>query len=248
MRYSKLSEHKLNKGVFLTPFHSILSMHELEDEKSWSYGRMPEYLWIGLILKYYGREKGFIKLNRIISVLHHLAPELSTARLSQILKLDSDIQKEFYKFIVQIGAGEALAPLTIYLTTSKAPIFAEYFYSREQSIEYRCKKIVQTMNDIMYHQSNEATDIRFIALYFYLISGKMHIQKDQVDLLSAYPTTKHEDELMHIARSVVRSLEIIALTFEETETEYLKGFWRCVSEMTDCNIYILLIFLKKIEM
>ena len=239
MRYSKLSEHKLSKGVFLTPFHSILSMHELEDEKSWTYGRMPEYLWIGLILKYYGREKGFIKLNRIISVLHHLAPKLSTARLSQILKLDSDIQKEFYKYIVQIGAGEALAPLTIYLTTSKAPIFTEYFYSREQSIEYRCKKIVQTMNDIMYHQSNEATDIRFIALYFYLISGKMHIQKDQVDLLSAYPTTKHEDELMHRARSVVRSLEIIALTFEETETEYLKGFWRCVSEMTDCNIYII---------
>lgn len=91
MRYTKLSEHKLNKGVFLTPFHSILSMHELEDEKSWSYGRMSEYLWIGLILKHYGREEGFIKLNRIISVLHHLAPELGTGRLSQILKLDSDI-------------------------------------------------------------------------------------------------------------------------------------------------------------
>lgn len=239
MRYTKLSEHKFSKGVFVTPFHSILSMRELEDEKSWAYGRMPEYLWIGLILKYFGREEGFIKLNGIISVLHHLAPELSTARLSQILKLDSDIQKEFYKFIVQIGAGEALAPLTIYLTTSKAPIFAEYFYSREQSIEYRCKKIVQTMNDIMYHQSNEATDIRFIALYIYLVSGKLHIQKNQADLLSAYPKTKHEDEIMHTARPLVRSMEIIVLTFEETETEYLKGFWRCVSEMTDCNIFVI---------
>lgn len=239
MRYTKLSEHKLNKGVFVTPFHSILSMHELEDEKSWAYGRMPEYLWIGLILKYYGREEGFKKLNIIISKLHNLAPELSTARLSHILKLDSDIQKEFYKSIVQIGAGEALAPLTIYLTTSKAPIFAEFFYSREQSIEYRCKKIVQTMNDIMYHQSNEATDIRFIALYLYLVSGKLHIQKNQADLLSAYPKTKHEDEIMHRARPLVRAMEITVLTFEETETEYLKGFWKCVSEMTDCNIYII---------
>ena len=239
MRYTKLSEHKFNKGVFVTPFNSILSMRELEDEKSWAYGRMPEYLWIGLILKYYGREEGFQKLNRIISELHHLAPELSTARLSQILKLDNDVQKEFYKFIVQIGAGEALAPLTIYLTTSKAPIFAEYFYSREQSIEYRCKKIVQTMNDIMYHQSNEATDIRFIALYIYLVSGKLHIQKNQADLLSVYTKTKHEDEIMHTARPLVRAMEIIVLTFEETETEYLKGFWRCVSEMTDCNIFVI---------
>ena len=95
MRYTKLSEHKFNKGVFVTPFNSILSMRELEDEKSWAYGRMPEYLWIGLILKYYGREEGFQKLNRIISELHHLAPELSTARLSQILKLDNDVQKEW---------------------------------------------------------------------------------------------------------------------------------------------------------
>ena len=24
-------------------------MQELSDEKSWTYGRMPEYIWIGLI-------------------------------------------------------------------------------------------------------------------------------------------------------------------------------------------------------
>ena len=70
-------------------------MQEFEDEKSWTYGRMPEYLWIGLILKYYGREDGLRKSYGIISALHKLVPVLYTARLSQILKLDTDIQKQY---------------------------------------------------------------------------------------------------------------------------------------------------------
>ena len=52
MRRSKLSDHTFQKGKFITPINAIPLMHELEDEKSWTYGRMPEYLWIGLILKW----------------------------------------------------------------------------------------------------------------------------------------------------------------------------------------------------
>lgn len=53
MQRSKLSDHVFKKGKFITPFNSIPFMKEIEDEKSWAYGRMPEYLWMGLILKYY---------------------------------------------------------------------------------------------------------------------------------------------------------------------------------------------------
>ena len=51
MRYSKLSDHLFKKGKFITPMNSFPLMQELNDEKSWSYGRLPEYLWIGLVLK-----------------------------------------------------------------------------------------------------------------------------------------------------------------------------------------------------
>ena len=237
MRNSKLSDHTFKKGKFITPINSLPMMQEFEDEKSWTYGRMPEYLWIGLLLKYYGREEGLRKSYGIISALHKLAPDLYTARLSQIIKLDTDIQKSFYDYIVCMGAKEALAPLTIYLTASRAPVFAECFYCPEQSIDDRCEAIVQTMRDIMDHQSNEATDIRFVALYFNQLSGKVHLLKEQVDLLVAYPASKHSDEIMRMARPTVRSLEMMILTFANTDSEYLKGFWRCVSEMTECNIF-----------
>ncbi|MBS6474547.1 MAG: hypothetical protein KH354_00950 [Clostridiales bacterium] len=239
MGHSKLSNHTFIKGKFITPINSIPNMQELSDEKSWTYGRMPEYLWIGLILKRFGREEGLRKSYGIISVLHELAPDLYTARLSQILKLNIDIQKTFYNYIISIGAKEALVPLTIFLTASKAPTFAECFYCPEQSVEDRCEAIIQTMREIMDHQSNESTDVRFVALYFNLLSGKVHLLKEQIDLLTAYPKTEHTDEIMRMARPAVRSHEMMILTFETTDSAYLKEFWRCVSEMTDCNIFVI---------
>ena len=237
MRHSKLSEHTFKKGKFIAPINTLPLMHELEDEKSWTYGRMPEYLWIGLILKYYGRDEGLKKSYGIISTLHKLAPDLYTARLSQILKLNIDIQKRFFDYIIDIGAKEALVPLTVFLTASKAPIFAECFYCSDQSVEDRCESLIQTMSDIMDHQSDESTDIRFVALYFNLLSGKVHLLKEQVDLLAVYPTSQHTDEIMRMARPSVRSLEMMILTFEKVDSTYLKEFWRCVSEMTDCSVF-----------
>lgn len=237
MRHSKLSDHTFKKGEFITPINSLPMMQEFGDEKSWTYGRMPEYLWIGLILKHFGREEGLRKSYGIISMLHKLAPELHTARLSQILRLDKDVQEKFFDYIVCIGAKESLSPLTIFLTASRAPIFAEHFYCPEQSIEDRCETIIQTMRDIMDHQSHESTDIRFVALYFNQLSGKVHLLKEQVELLGAYPASKHTDEIMRLARPTVRSSEMIILTFEKTDSAYLKDFWRCVSEMTDCSIF-----------
>ena len=67
--HSKLSEHTFKKGKFITPINSLPLMKEFEDEKSWTYRRIPEYLWIGLLLKHYGRDDGLRKSYGIISTL-----------------------------------------------------------------------------------------------------------------------------------------------------------------------------------
>lgn len=87
MEHSKLSDHVFKKGKFITPLNDVPNIKEFSDEKSWIYGRMPEYLWIGLIFKYFGRETGFRKLKDIISTLHRMAPTLNTVRMSQILRV-----------------------------------------------------------------------------------------------------------------------------------------------------------------
>jgi hypothetical protein len=93
------------------------------------------------------------------------------------------------------------------------------------------------MREIMNHQSHESTDIRFVALYFNQLSTKVHLMKEQVDLLIAYPSSTHADEIMRMARPTVRSIEMMILTFEKVDSDYLQGFWRCISEMTECTIF-----------
>ncbi len=61
MRHIKLSEHIFKKENLLPRLTICPWLKEFEDEKSWAYGRMPEYLWIGLILNHYGRDEGLRK-------------------------------------------------------------------------------------------------------------------------------------------------------------------------------------------
>lgn len=76
----------------------------------------------------------------------------------------------------------------------------------------------------MIHQSFESTDIRFVALYFNQLSGKVHLLNEQVDLLIVYPSSAHSDEIMRTARPTVRSLEMMILTFEKVDSNYLNEF------------------------
>jgi len=237
MRHSKLSDHIFKKGKFITPFHTIPNVEEYNDDKSWTYGRMPEYLWIGLLFKFLGRDIGLKRLHYIMDLIHKFAPTLRTARMSEILKLRREDQQQLYDYIVGIGAKRALSPLTVFLTVSYAPVFAETFYCPDESIEERCNTITNTMNDLMDHQSHESTDVRFVALYFNLLSESIQMQSNQIELLNVYPNSSHEDEIMRMARPTVRSMEQIILTFETANTDYLKDFWRCISEMTDCTLY-----------
>ena len=237
MQRSKLSDHVFKKGKFITPFNSIPFMKEIEDEKSWAYGRMPEYLWMGLILKYYGREVGLQKLYFIIEELHKLAPEICTARMSEILNLKSDVQESLYDYMLTNISKVVLSPLTIFLTESKASVFISYFYCPEESIQERCDTLIDTMNGIMGHQTNESTDIRFVALYFTLISGRVHLQRDQVELFIEYPHLSHSDERMRMIRPNVRALELLLLELEEANVTYIQEFWKCISEMTECSMY-----------
>lgn len=156
MERSKLSDHIFKKGKFITPINAIPMMQELPDEKSWTYGRMPEYLWIGLILNKYGRSVGLQKMYEIITLLHRLAPELQTARISQILALDEHIQARFYKGILLNVSKDTLAPLTVFLTVSYAPVFAEHFYCSKMSVDERSTILIETMNNIMGHQTHDA--------------------------------------------------------------------------------------------
>lgn len=235
MEPSKLKDHVFKKGKFTTPLNAIMT--PLSDDDSWSYGRLPEYLWIGLVLKKYGRSVGLEKIHKIILILHELGPDLFAPRMSDVLSLEYPVQVSFYEQVLTIMSKDTIAPLTLLLTQSKYPVFAEFFCTPTLDIKQRQDVILETMQNLMDHQTYEATDIRFIVLYFELISGRLNILKEHGALLREYPTLDHTDEKMRMIRPMIRSMEMMSLHFETFNKEYIALFWGGVSKMTDCNLF-----------
>ncbi|MGG4501642.1 DUF5677 domain-containing protein [Paenibacillus polymyxa] len=234
MEKSKLSDHTFKKGKFITPWNEMLS--EVTRENSWFHGRLPEYFWIGLIIKFYGRRAGLMKCNAIFRILREEVPGLEAPRFSMILKLDISIQKGLFEAMLMIIDKKVFAPLTAIFTYTDYPIFSSEFQSSE-SVEERIECINSLLREASDHQTHFSTDIRFMVLYFHLLSGKLQMPSASIEAILEYPHLSHEDEIMRSIRPRVRAAELILLELESFDAKYLDYFWEAVSKMSDCELY-----------
>ncbi|WP_313070242.1 DUF5677 domain-containing protein [Lacrimispora sp.] len=233
---SKLSEHKYKKGKFITPFNELMS--EIGRENSWYHGRLPEYLWLALIVKFYGRKEGLEKCYFIIKKLRKIVPEMFSPKFSIILHMNNEMQTDFYDYILEYIEIDVLSPLTTIFTYSKYQCFASKFFS-DVPVEERVKRINIVLKETSDHQSNLSTDIRFLVLYFDFLSGRLHVSKEHADLILEYPKLDHSDEKMRMIRPMVRVMELAPIDIDPYNTEFLDNFWEGVSRMSDCElIYI----------
>ncbi|WP_461612087.1 DUF5677 domain-containing protein [Clostridium sp. Marseille-QA1073] len=235
MRYNKLSEHKFKKGKFIAPFNEFVT--PVSNNETWCFGRLPEYIWIGLILNEYGRSKGMDKVYHVIIKLNSIDSGIVAPRLSEILSMENSKQEEFYDYVLTIVEKKVLSPLTLIFTYSDYPIFAKKFAEPNIKVEDRIKPLDEVLRKSMYHQSDFSTDIRFIALYYMCMTGKVVMQKEQVENLMKYPYLEHNDEKMRMLRPSIRASELMILNMEKKAEWYLISFWRKISIMTECELY-----------
>lgn len=156
MQYTSLKSYKLKKGKFVSPWNEMAT--PMEDNKSWTYGRLPEYLWVGLVFYKYGRTEGFKRLGILMGKLSNVEG-LNYIRFLDFLGLPDKERTEVFSELAEIIGNETIAPLTVIISSEIDIIFSNIF-SSSISIENRINIITKCMRKIMGHQSNEATDIR----------------------------------------------------------------------------------------
>ncbi len=234
MNHSKLSDHTFKKGKFITPWNELMS--EIGRENSWYHGRLPEYLWIALIINFYGREKGLVKCNIILNKLKEQDPTLITPKFSRILNFETEKQTKLFNFLLTVIDAQVLSPLTTIFTYSNFPVFSSKFQSN-MSVDERVETINSVMEETSDHQSYLSTDVRFIIVYFVVLSGKLQMQRESMTMLLEYPTLSHEDERMRMIRPTVRSMEMLQNEIDPFDGKYLDFFWEAVSRMSDCKLF-----------
>lgn len=236
---STIEDHKFNKGYYTTPLNSIPGMKPMNKYESWFSGRMPEYIWISIILDYYGREEGLRKIAYINKSIYQTAPETTLPRLSTFIKLPEDKQRKIYNYIKFITTDEIFAQLTLFLTTETAPIFSECFYTNYESIDSRCEKLIKTINKLSSQSSVLTNDTRFCIIGFFNLAGKIHVLREQGEILLKYQDMSTDSDEYQYAASMIRSIEGMFLkVMEHPDEDYLNMFWECISMMTDCKVFV----------
>lgn len=237
MKYlsSKLSDHIFKKGKFITPWNKTIG--SLSKMVSWSQNRLPEYFWLCLILDKFGRKTGLKKSCLILNKLHEINKGVTTPAFSLILKLNEEEQNKLYTYIIRIAGKETLAPLTLLYTYSDYPSFSRCFCNPIISFVNRQEIISDVMKKNYFHQSEFATDTRFLILYFLLLNGNIHMPMQEYDLILEYPHLEHSNEKMRIIRPTIRSMEMVILNLEKLNIQFLEDFWRRISKMGECDLF-----------
>lgn len=234
--HSKLSDHKFKKGKFITPFNDGLG--DVAMHSSWSMERLPEHLWLALILKHYGRKIGLLKCQQILHWLSGEHKGISVLNWSEILKLNSYHQCLFYDYVTTIIESRILSPLTILYHYSKYPEFSKYFFDAESSVEERHRRLIDVLKDCYHQQSHEATDLKYLIIYFSFARKNLVMEKSgavEASLLK-YPSLEHSAEEMRMIRPTIRSLEIAFQSTQVRDEAFIEQFWLEVSKMSDCEL------------
>lgn len=240
LRHSDLDKHVLKEGKFITPFNNAFG--DTLEVTSWVNQRLPEYLWLGLILSKFGRKKGIQKIHTIYLKIDDYDPQFNLPFFSNLLCMDINAQKEIWKSIKSEVGQEALEPLTIVYSFRDYPDFNREFQGNMGVSQCVCA-LQDVLEKSMDKGSEFATDIQFCVLFHQNLRIKYVMEKSTADLLMIYPALEHSDETMRLVRPLVRSLEtstFSAMTKEGTnELNQSAMFWERISVMTDCQLLVI---------
>lgn len=238
MGYRILDNHHFKKGKFITALNDSSMNFSFS---TWSLERLPEYIWIGFILDYYGRNEGMKRVHKICTKLHEITESIVFPKLSGIFSLNDDEQSRFYQEILRIISNDVLAPLTLIYTCSIEPLFSQYFVSPQISLEDRLNIIMNILRKTSDPQSELSTDIRYIVILYFSLSNKLYLKnQEQVDLLAQYPMMEHNNPTMKHARPFIRACEVAMSDLDkDISLAYSSLFWEKISIMTECELFMI---------
>lgn len=241
MQHSKLKDHVFDpkKRKYISPMNAALG--DKANINDWFCERLPEYLWIGLILDYFKSRKAAIRcLTNALKQITSEYPDLIIPRLSTIFQFQEKDQERIFNILEQFIPKETLSPLTILYTFSEAPCFATRFSSNQGNVQYQSSIIERVMKKATAYHSDFSTDIAFFIVYTCAANGKIHLPKDRgfdniVDDLNSYADADILNEGNREIQGFIRCFEQASVSQYKRNQAFLDDFWKKASSIFECS-------------
>lgn len=236
MKKSTLKQHTQNKKILVTPFNMYLGGHVTF--KKWQ-SRLPNLLWIALIIKRYGHVNGLEKCYRIIEFMEKSNINVNDLYITTILNLKDTQKSMLFDYINCICDNKILDCLCL-VTDDK--IFRKKFYQINRLSESRVKELRDLVTECYSKFSYLGCDIRFFYAYHQAYIGKLKLMKDSLTLTGTfqeYYKLEHSEPIMDLYRSDIRALELSFSMISEENQDYSISFWEKVGNFSECELYLL---------
>lgn len=228
-----ISKHKREGKNLLPPFRQLTGM----SPSSWKDDRLPEMLWAVLLIGNLKRDDA-LEIFRKVATLVNQRPELSDVTHSGIANWSKNNRIDFIELLKKShpDANDILQSLVIF---PQLPGHEEWVdildnpKDESKITDYLSMGVSATL----WHQSEEATDCRWIKFLCQIHGGKIKFSSsiggidETLKGVFEYP---NYGDLRHV-RPFIRSSEIgMNMQGEGKQSEWPKDFWRACLGSTMC--------------
>ncbi len=227
-QYSGIAAHKRQKKLLVPPLMAIPGIKL----QSWMNDRLPEMIWCGLLLSHLGRDRALQAFRDTAALIPKLPVEKQTVEptLSGFAALDAAVLRDFLSTICRNSDNRnALRPLLLFddLPAKEAWSLAIDQSPNSGDWEYLKASVLPLLD----HQSQEATDCRWLRVLFHVVSGKLHVTEEDLREILGYP----DFGLQQKVRPSIRAMEGMLDQASKPTSSWPESFWMQSLKDTGCD-------------
>ena len=225
VRNTPISGHKRVGKKLVPPFGLMIN----SENNPWMDNRLPEMLWAALIVFSFERHEAFDQFLRITRFIneHGKREDLHDLTLTGIARLEDKLRDEVISVIAEpFAVAEALSSLRLFESLPAREIWLKNL----PLIDPDPDLLKGAVGAALWHQSQNATDSRWMRLVPMVIAGKMKLQPDMVRRLIDYPGENDPEK----TGGFIRSAEIARNPNEHVDLAWPNAFWNECWDKTPC--------------
>lgn len=221
-----ISAHKKQGKVLKPPFVQFGVGKGLV---SWTNDRLPEMIWAALLISGLGRDRALQLFRTFLRFGSAGENErFWDVTLTGFSQLNESDRKQRLALLCQSEESrQALAPLLLFSALPARETWQEALRNpRAGPVEL----LMQAVRFTLFHQSQEATDCRWVRLMAAVFGRRVMLPREELLLLNGYP---HQGDQTHV-RPSIRACEISIDHLREKNLTWPNAFWAECWEKTPC--------------
>jgi len=235
-RGTPLGGHTRIGQTLVTPLNRIPNVAPMQ----WTFDRMPELLWAALVRAVLPRSDALAVFRKVVVEMRKaleardLNPREAMPTLTHLATLYPDFIPKLVEIVAVHPLGyAALRPLLLFDALPGKDVWTKAIAADNQ--EGDAEVLMDAVVEYLWHQSEPATDIRWVCVAAAsIVSQKMHYRKgaddEHVEGLRLYPD--YGD--MRAIRPFIRSSEMAMWMMQEGGYPWSKAFWEECHGHTPC--------------